>query len=185
MAPRKRALTGTRALTTSDKPKDELTFPAHLVHLPKSQVSQYGDAISDRIAQLDGAAQRMAEGFGIPMSTFVLNPIEVASANDNLAMLSATLQAFTHKEERISLERRNGRWGLYFTRGVALVGNDRTVETVPLRDAPLDVRERFLARSEDFFREYLSLCKDRLGRMKSSVGAANRTLELLANLRLE
>ena len=161
------------------------TFPADLVRPPITQVSQYADAINDRVRQLDAAARSLAEGFGIPMSTFVLNPVASVGSGDNLAVLAMVLQGLVQKEERVSLERKGGRWGLYFTRGAAIVGPDRTIETVPLADAPLDVRERFLAKSEDFFREYLKLCEDRLGTMKSSVGAANRTLALLASVRLE
>jgi len=85
----------------------------------------------------------------------------------------------------VSLERRSGRWGLFFTREPALIATERRAETVLLKDAPLDVRERFLQKSEYFFREYLKLCEDRLGRMKGSVEDADCTLELLGTLRLE
>jgi len=54
-----------------------------------------------------------------------------------------------------------------------------------LKDAPLDVRERFLVKSEEFFWAYLKLCEDRLGRMRGAVAKADRTLELLNSLRLE
>ena len=60
----------------------------------------------------------------------------------------------------------------------------RKTETIALKDAPLDVRERFLVKSEEFFRAYLKLCEDRLGKMKTSVTQADKTLELLSNLRL-
>lgn len=163
----------------------ELTFPADLIKPPQSQVVQYADAVADRVAQLDAAAQRLAEGFGIPFTTFVLNPSKYEDATDNLRLVAATLEAFTRREERISLERRSGRWGLYYSRTPAVLDQTRTTEITPLRDASLDVRERFLARSEDFIREYLNLCEDRLGKMKSSVDAANRTIDLLANLQLK
>lgn len=162
-----------------------LTFPADLVHPPTTQLSQYADAINDRVRQLDAAARSLAEGFGIPMSSFVLNPVTPVGSGDSLSVVTAMLQGLVQKEERVSLERRGSRWGLYFTRGAAIVAPDKAIETVPLVDAPLDVRERFLAKSEEFFRAYLKLCEDRLGTMKSSVGAANRTLALLASLRLE
>lgn len=75
--------------------------------------------------------------------------------------------------------------GAYFTREPAALIQDRKAEAVPLKDAPLDVRERFLLKSEEFFRAYLQLCEDRLGRMHDSVSQADRTLELLERMRFE
>lgn len=71
-------------------------------------------------------------------------------------IIAAVAGGLTHEFERISLERRVGKWGLYFTRQHPLVGTERKVaETVPIKDAPLDVRERFFVKSEEFFRTYL------------------------------
>src|SRR6267143_874960 len=67
----------------------------------------------------------------------------------------------------------------------ALVTQERRSEAVLLKDAPLDVRERFLRRSEEFFREYLKLCEDRLGSMNGSVATADAKFSLLENVLLE
>jgi hypothetical protein len=167
-------------------PNRALTFPADLVHPPRSQVVQYGDAVADRIVKLDMAAQRLGEGFGMAMTSFVLNPLPPSQGNESTAgVVLSVVVAFSHREERVSLERRSGRWGLFFTRGTSVFGREPTAEAIALRDAPLDVRERFLDRSEDFFREYLKLCENRFGRMKASVTAGDQTLTLLANLHLE
>jgi hypothetical protein len=144
------------------------------------------DAVSNRIGQLDSRAQQLGAAFGIPYSGFLLNDMPKSDANDTLSVISAVATALVMRAERVSLERRNNRWGLYFTREPALVGQEaRKAESVPLKDAPLDVRERFLVKSEEFFRAYFKLCEDRLKKMHASVSAADRTLALLDNLRLE
>lgn len=184
MIPKDPSLSG-EAVPATGRASHKLTFPAHLVHPPQSQVAFYGDQVSQRIGQLDLAAQQFGAGFGISFTTFALNPLSIPSSDNNLAILASTLQALSHREERVTLERRAGHWGLFYTRTPALMSQERTIESVPLKDASLDVRERFLVKSEAFFREYLKLCEDRLGRMKTSVTAANRTLDLLAGIRLE
>ncbi len=185
MASRNRSLTGTVAGRSDNTSDTELTFPASLIHPPQSQVARSEDAVTDRISRLDGHAQKLGEGFGIPFGSFVLNPLPQVSGDNGLAALAIVLRTLTHREERVGLERRNGRWGLYFTREPAVIAQERRADAVLLKDAPLDVRERFLLQSENFFRAYLELCKDRLGRMQSSVSQADRTLDLLGRLRLE
>lgn len=173
-----------RSLTGTTIKSNELSFPASLVHPPQSQLTRSEDAVSNRIAQLDTWAQSLGQGFGISLTSFVLNPISEIKDREPSALL-ACLEVFGHRQERVSLERRSGRWGLYFTREPAMIAQDRRAESVPLKDAPLDVRERFLLKSEEFFRAYLDLCEDRLGQMKASVTKADRTLQLLSTLHLE
>lgn len=160
-----------------------LSLRADLIHPPISQVAHYENMVSERIGQLDLRAAQLAESFGIPFTGFRLNPLPEMS-NETLVALTILVESLAHRSERISLERRSGRWGLYFTREPALVAQERRSETVPLRDAPLDVRERFLQKSEQFFREYLALCEDRLGSMKAAVSDGDRTLALLNNIQL-
>jgi hypothetical protein len=169
----------------SATPTTHLGFSADLIQPPQSQITRYEDLVSDRIMKLDLHAAMLAEGFGISFTTFTLNPLPVPAEASPIAMATAMLQTFAHRTERVSLERRSGRWGLYFTREPALVAQERRSESVPIKDAPLDVRERFLLQSEAFFREYLALCEDRLGKMKAAVADGDRTLMLLANIRLE
>ena len=186
MSQKSRALTGTPARNANVRRSADLTFPAHLVHPPQSQLTRSEDAVANRIVQLDSWAQRLGAGFGISFTTFSLNPVAPAIDSSASAVIMSVLVALSHREERVSLERRAGRWGLYFTREPAALSQDRKVtEAVPLKDAPLDVRERFLTMSEDFMRAYLKLCADRLGQMGSSVTNADRTLELLSRLKLE
>lgn len=172
--------------TSSKKQLTELAFPANLLHPPQSQLVRSEDAVSDRIVKLDAWANRLGEGFGISYTSFVLNPVpSVDDSSSGIVILTAVLATFGQRAERVSLERRGGRWGLYFTRDPAALAQDRKSDTIPLKDAPLDVRDRFLVKSEEFFREYLQLCEDRLGRMKDSVGSADRTLKLLENIQLK
>jgi len=176
-------LAGTSAPQTPDAPH-AFTFRADLLKPRQSQIAQYSNEVSDRITQLDLHARQLGESFGIPLSGFVLNPPPDADPANGASVARAFLHALAIREERISLERRSGQWGLFFTRGVSLLAQDRTSETVPLRDAPLDVRERFLTRSSEFFDQYLKLCEDRLGTMRQSVQLADQTLRQLASVRL-
>ncbi len=184
MKSKNRSLTG-RIVTSQSNPSTGLTFPARLVHPPQSQIALSEDAVTNRVGQLDTWAQRLGQGFGIPFTNFVLNQRPSVAHKDGLELFVAFLEALAYREERVSLERRSGKWGLYFTRAAAAMGQDRNQETIALKDAPLDVRERFLIESERFVRGYLDLCKDRLGRMQNSVAYADRTLELLRGMRLE
>lgn len=160
------------------------TFPADLIHPQQSQIEKSEDAVGSRVRELDAWAQKLGEGFGISYTNFILNPLESVVPKGSSDVL-ALLYTFASRDERISLERRGGRWGLYFTREPVLMAQDRKTETISLRDAPLDIRDKFLLKSEEFFKNYLKLCEDRLGKMKSSVKTADRTLELLNNLHLE
>jgi hypothetical protein len=161
-------------------------FPRGLLQPQRTQVNQYADAVTQRIAQLDGIAAQLAGGFGITFTSFELNPLEVPDIADQGARLALGLMAaVARRTERVTLERREHQWGLYFTREPSMMLPSERVLTVPLREAPLDARERFLKASERFFNEYLVLCADRLGAMKGSVTAADRTLEMLSKLRLD
>jgi hypothetical protein len=167
-----------RGVHTSSSDSSGLTFPVGLVQPQPPQFALYADAIGDRIEKLDGRAQ----AFGISFTIFVLNEPLAFKGETALAVVGTVLLAFAHREERISVERRSGRWGLYFTRSPAVLDQDRKTEAMLLRDAPLDVRERFLQRSEDFFRQYLKLCEDRFSRMKASVASGDHTIKLLEEL---
>jgi hypothetical protein len=180
MAPRARPSTGASVVSS----KSALTFPAALYQPPQSQVTRAEDAVADRIAKLDTRAAQLGAAFGIPFTSFILNPVELPTGNSGWVMAIGILGKLANRDERISLERRGGQWGLYFTRDPAAIAQERRSDTVALRDAPLNIRETFLLKSESFFREYLDLCKDRLGTMQNSVVGADRTLELLDGLRL-
>ncbi len=184
MHPRKPSLTGTGTPHTARPAAPEFTFRADLLKPRQSQISQYADDVTNRITQLDLHARQLGEGFGIPFNGFVLNPVPDADPANGASVARALLHALAIREERVSLERRSGQWGLYFTRGISLLSQDRASETIPLRDAPLDVRERFLVKSRDFFAQYLKLSEDRLGKMRQSVLAADETLRQLGTVRL-
>ena len=186
MSEKDRSLTGTVSRSSASKRRTELTFPARLIQPQQSQLTRSEDAVTNRVLQLDMWAQRLGQAFGISFTNFVLNPRTPPQDSANgLTLLGAFIEALAYREERVSLERRSGRWGLYFTRAPAVMSQERSQETILLKDAPLDVRERFLIESERFVRAYLSLCEDRLGRMQNSVEHADRTLSLLGAMRLE
>ena len=120
-------------------------------------------------------------GFGISFQNFELNPPPLPTSDNGWAVAASILGALAHRQDRISLERRGGRWGLYLTREPAVIAQDRRGETKLLKDAPLDVRERFLVRSEEFFRAYLKLCEERLGHMRGG-GAGGPDVAALERL---
>ncbi|MFN0009572.1 MAG: hypothetical protein ACKVXR_16870 [Planctomycetota bacterium] len=180
----------TQMQSRSHPPRADLTFPADLVLPPKSQVIQYEDRVTERIVALDTYARELGTGFGIPMTGFYLNDFPVPDSKIDsipLAVLTVLGTVLTRDIEHISMERRDGRWGLYFTRIANPLVQRQSHSSggfVPLKDAPLDVRERFLARSEAFFRRYLDQCGDRLASMKGAVDSADRTIAMLASLHL-
>jgi hypothetical protein len=185
MTTRNRAVTSANHGSSPPNPNGGLTFPANLLYPHQSQIAKNEDAVTQRVQQLDAWAQRMGEGFGISFTSFSLNPLTNDFGDGAMAMVATMLAAMTHRDERISLERRGGRWGLYFTREPAALMQERKAEAVPLKDAPLEIRERFLSRSEDFYRAYLRLCEDRLGRMRAAVAAGDQTLALLDQIQLK
>jgi hypothetical protein len=185
MPSRNRALTSANHASSQPNSTHGLTFPASLLFPHQSQIAKYEDAVTHRVQQLDAWAQRMGEGFGISFTTFSLNPLTNTFGDGGMAMVATMLASLAHRDERVSLERRAGRWGLYFTREPAALAQERRAEAVPLKDAPLDIRERFLSRSEVFVRAYLKLCEDRLSRMQSAVNTADQTLTLLDQLQLK
>jgi len=91
--------------------------------------------------------------------------------------------------EQVTLEHRDGRWGLYYFRGPAALGPSASTtirpSTVPLKDAPLTVRERFLQRSESFFRRYIETVEGRLAKVKESVAAGDAALAMLEKMSLK
>lgn len=185
MVRKDRSLVGTRPQSEVGS-TNPITFNTALIRPPQSQVQRSEDAVSDRVARLDAWAEQLGRGFGIPFATFELNPVpDDNELTPNARAVILALRHLTHRAERVSLERRGGKWGLYFTRDASLVGQERRSDAVALKDAPLDVRERFLQRSEEFFRSYLKLCEDRIGTMNGSVAVADRTLNLLESVRLE
>jgi hypothetical protein len=91
--------------------------------------------------------------------------------------------------EQVTLEQREGKWGLYYHRGPAPFGSAAATtvkpSSVPLKDAPLAVRERFLRHAEAFFRRYVEGAGTRLARMKESVEGGDAALEMLESLSLK
>src|SRR5690349_1761551 len=102
----------------------------------KPQLGEESDAVAKRTVDLDARAQALGESLGIAITSFVLpatmpgpapeaemNASAVSApespANDGATLLAATLRTLTSREERVTLERRGGRWGLYFVRGAA------------------------------------------------------------------
>jgi hypothetical protein len=125
---------------------------ARLIQPQQPQLTRSEDAVSNRVLQLDAWAEKLGQGFGISFTNFVLNPRPPRPpATNGWNVLGAFLEGLDYREERVSLERRGGKWGLYFTRAPAVMSQDRNQETVALKDTPLDVRERSLSKASVSF----------------------------------
>src|SRR5467141_3918791 len=114
MSPRHRRIPpsiGTAVVATPVK--EAMSFPADLIQPPPSQVGLYESAVGERIVKLDLRAQALGQGFGIPFTKFVLNPVPDPMGKDGLALLTAALRELSNRAERVSLERRGGQWGLH------------------------------------------------------------------------
>ena len=139
MKSKNRSLTGTIATSSETAASTEITFPARLIHPPQSQIARSEDAVSNRVTQLDTWAQQLGQSFGITLTNFVLNPRASVAHKDGLELLGAFVEALAYREERVSLERRSGKWGLYFSRAPA--GRPQSSAQRPERcSAPLDSR---------------------------------------------
>jgi hypothetical protein len=183
MVQKRRSLAGVAGSVASEQP-GAIKFPAHLVSPPQSQLTKQSDAVSERIGQVEAVAVRLAEGFGVVFTLFELNPKPDLVPTTTAEALTSLVRTLTVPDERVSLERRSGVWGLYYQRGPTLVTREYNPNPVLLRDAPLEVRERFLLASERFFREYFALCEHRLGRMHEAVASADRALQLVRSVQL-
>lgn len=137
MTTQDRALTSANPRGSRSFRGKELTFQGNLLYPQQSQLTQYEDAVTQRIAQLNAWGQRLGEGFGISFTTFSLNPVQQDFGNGGLAAVATMLTALTQRDERVSLERRSGRWGLYFTREPAALTQERKAEAVPLKGCAL------------------------------------------------
>ncbi len=159
-----------------------ITFRKDLLVPPATQLQQYEDAVSARVRELDSTASRFAQGFGIGYTPGIL--LDESLDEETHELLVVFARGLVAKQ-RVSLEKINGNWGLVYSYEPPVIrtGNDRSFRG-PLRDAPLDVREKFLHRSEEFFRRYLASCQGRLTGMKDAVSAGDRTLELLQSIQL-
>lgn len=163
---------------TSATPAPEpLTFPQALLRNPPSQLDMAQDEVTKVVEQLDERARHYGGMLGISMPLFeVSDPPNAAGQSDAMALLVA----MTRSAEYVSLEKRDGRWGLWFTRSAPLLGSaQRPAVTSPLRDAPFEVRMKFLRKSDDFFREYLKRSEEALGTPQQAAEMGKQTLAML------
>jgi len=112
------------------------------------------DAIDEQIRRIEAAIVTMAEETGAKTELHLHEEQwerwqhgDVTVAQTVLAVV-ATLGT---KLEVVKVDRHKGRWGLYYW--TFRLGAPEA-PTVLLRDAPLDVRRRFLDRAEEFCRNY-------------------------------
>lgn len=182
-------------------PPAPFTFDKSLLIPPRSQLELQNDAVAERVIEMDARAARLAAGFGIPYSQGIeLEPMrrsakelgEKASGGRPeqqqaalVALIVAGSSIMMAPSQKVTVERRDGRWGLYYHYTPApLFGSSDRASCVPLKDAPIAIRRDFLQNSEEFFRGYLEICKGQLGNLAGVVEAADRTLALLDGLQV-
>jgi hypothetical protein len=159
-----------------------MTFPEDLLRPTPSQLELAQDEVTRVVEQLDERARHYGTKLGVSMTNFELSEVsDTITRSENWQVL---LIAMTRNQEFISLEKRDGRWGLWHTRTPPpLASAGRSVTTVPLRDAPLEARMKFLHKSEQFFREYLERVKQGLGSPQQAAERGKLTLALLDSIK--
>ncbi|NOJ80497.1 hypothetical protein [Myxococcus xanthus] len=158
-----------------------LTFPQAVLRPIPSQLELAQNEVTKVVELCDERARHFGTMLGISMSAFELNdPPNTTGQTDALALLVA----LTRSVESVSLERRDGRWGLWYTKSApVLSSSQRPTTTVPLRDAPLEARMQFLRKSEEFFREYLKRTEEGLGSPQQAAEMGKSTLAMLDNIK--
>ncbi|SEU31813.1 hypothetical protein [Stigmatella erecta] len=176
-----------------EEEKQPLAFPRNLMQPPKSQVESYVEAIDDRIFQLDQKAAQLAVRFGLPSAPFSLlsdneqalfeEAAQALKLNPESSLFAAFVQSSLVREY-VALEKLQGNWRLVFHREPAVLGAGPSAQpaVVPLAEASLEVRRRFLHASEHFFRAYLGACRAHLQESRSAINAADATLAILEDV---
>lgn len=159
-----------------------LTFPQALLRTPPSQLDMAQDEVTKVVEQLDERARHFGTTLGISMPNFDLNDVaNEVSQSEGWIVLAVAL---TRSPECVSLEKRDGRWGLWYTKvPPVLASSQRPVASVPLRDAPLEARMKFLRKSEEFFREYLKRAEEGLGSPQQAADIGKQTLAMLDRIK--
>jgi hypothetical protein len=161
---------------------EPITFPEDLLRPTPSQLELAQDEVTRVVEQLDERARHYGTKLGVSMTNFELS--ESSDALSRSEPWQGLVIAMTRNQEFVSLEKRDGRWGLWHTRTPPpLASSGRSVTTVPLRDAPLEARMKFLHKSEQFFREYLERVQQGLGSPQQAAERGKLTLELLDRIK--
>ena len=74
---------------------------------------------------------------------------------------------------------------LLYGRNSSARSGSRRHDPVPLRDAPLEARAKFLRRSESFFRQYFDKAKANLAKPHEAAEIGRRTLDLINSIEME
>jgi hypothetical protein len=160
--------------------EEKSALPPRAHASPSSELVNCADMIAERTRVLQMYARELADASGISMMEWDLDPPAEPGEQTALAVL---LEA-TRTRECASIERVKGEWTLVYRRyePQSFTGPAK-LTLVPMVDAPLGTRELFLRRSEDFFLDYIGQMTSRLGCMRESIEAGDRTIRLLESLR--
>lgn len=109
-----------------------------------------------------------------------LNPGPQTDPRDGVGILAVAAVADVLRAKyadrcSIAVEEQRGTWGMFFTRVPAAVSSEAT-KTVPLSDAPFEVREWFLGQSEAFLDAYWARCEPVLLARQHALNVAGRVL---------
>ena len=173
---------------SSEGAQDGLTFRAELLRPVPSQLELAHDEVTRVVEQLDERARDLGKALGVSMTTFEINPVAIpetlAKADQSSKALYEAFATLTRSQEVVTLEKRDGKWGLWYRHTPSpFVAAGRPATTVPLRDAPLEARMKFLHKSAEFFDAYLKRAQEGLGSPQQAAAAGMRALEMLNNIK--
>lgn len=156
-----------------------LRFPAALLSKTPTQIELACGEVQGTLLALEEGARTLGARLGVRFGPVELDaPTYEGVLQPEIPMLVRFLLLRLHQ---YSLDRIGGQWGLFYTpsyRGVA-------GPTVPLRDAPIEARMRFLDHSPEFFRLYLDASAVQLSAPKAAVARGQEALRLLSDIRPE
>lgn len=175
------------ASLSGPQPK-KLAFPANVLLPQKSQLDMSKDGVAEQVRKLCLRGEQIGSKLGVTMRGFDIGELieekraaALMPGNEaTFARLSMMFVENMEGRETLSLEPRNGSWGIFYHRTPGT--SARQPISVPLVDAPLPVRMRFCAHSFRFFEEYLKTAGITLEETKTAAESARRTLEALDNI---
>lgn len=137
-----------------------------------ADLQAHRDGVTEQIRKLDDVARRLGEEHdvefdrGIDLEPYTKGELEAAAGG---LTVWGVLTIIAHTSRRVSLEKIGGTWGLFYARTNAEHNYGRAPKTVRLQDAPLEMRERFLARADEFFTKYMALVGEATERRRGQV----------------
>lgn len=124
------------------------------------------EIVSELVREIESRVLTLAARVGAAFE-FHLTEIQPVEGQEGLALVGRLAEIWLNGFEQVMIARHAGSWGLWYRK----VMQNQPVKESLLRDAPLEVRERFLRVSTRFVEEYAT-------RHAARLEALNRSLEV-------